>query len=80
MCRTESRIFLLNFNVIKCILGRLKVNMGNIYFKQKNYPKAVKLYRMALDQVPNTHRSMRQVYPLVLFCISSLIFKMSTAI
>lgn len=39
--------------------GRLKVNMGNIYFKQKNYPKAIKFYRMALDQVPNTHRSMR---------------------
>lgn len=41
------------------VAGRLKVNMGNIYFKQKNYPKAVKFYRMALDQVPNTHRTMR---------------------
>ncbi|KAK3576957.1 hypothetical protein CHS0354_005962 [Potamilus streckersoni] len=39
--------------------GRLKVNMGNIYFKQKNYPKAIKFYRMALDQVPNTHKEMR---------------------
>ncbi|XP_006822667.1 intraflagellar transport protein 88 homolog [Saccoglossus kowalevskii] len=39
--------------------GRLKVNMGNIYFKQRNYPKAVKFYRMALDQVPNTHKDMR---------------------
>ncbi|KAK6171274.1 hypothetical protein SNE40_019498 [Patella caerulea] len=39
--------------------GRLKVNMGNIYFKQKNYPKAIKYYRMALDQVPNTHKEMR---------------------
>lgn len=39
--------------------GRLKVNMGNIYFKQKNYSKAIKYYRMALDQVPNTHKSMR---------------------
>nr|KAG5694497.1 hypothetical protein BaRGS_014228 [Batillaria attramentaria] len=39
--------------------GRLKVNMGNIYFKQKNFPKAIKFYRMALDQVPNTHKEMR---------------------
>ena len=43
-----------------CILsGRLRVNMGNIYFEQKKYPQAVKQYRMALDQVPNTHKDMR---------------------
>lgn len=40
-------------------LGRLKVNMGNIYFKQKNYPKAIKFYRMALDQISNDHKDMR---------------------
>ncbi|XP_023655595.1 intraflagellar transport protein 88 homolog isoform X2 [Paramormyrops kingsleyae] len=39
--------------------GRLKVNMANIYFKQKNYPKAIKFYRMALDQISNTHKDMR---------------------
>ncbi|KAK7108171.1 intraflagellar transport protein 88 homolog [Littorina saxatilis] len=39
--------------------GRLRVNMGNIYFRQKNYPKAIKFYRMALDQVPNAHKEMR---------------------
>uniref|UniRef100_A0A0K2V4U7 Intraflagellar transport protein 88 homolog [Monodelphis domestica] n=1 Tax=Lepeophtheirus salmonis TaxID=72036 RepID=A0A0K2V4U7_LEPSM len=39
--------------------GRLKVNMGNIYFKLGQYAKAIKFYRMALDQVPNTHKSMR---------------------
>uniref|UniRef100_A0A4W5R8B7 Intraflagellar transport 88 homolog n=1 Tax=Hucho hucho TaxID=62062 RepID=A0A4W5R8B7_9TELE len=39
--------------------GRLKVNMANIYFKQKNYPKAIKLYRMALDQISNSHKEMR---------------------
>jgi intraflagellar transport protein 88 len=39
--------------------GRLKVNMGNIYFKMGQYSKAIKLYRMALDQVPNTHKRMR---------------------
>jgi intraflagellar transport protein 88 len=40
-------------------VGRLKVNMGNIYFKQKNFSKAIKYYRMALDQIPNTHKNMR---------------------
>lgn len=40
-------------------VGRLKVNMANIYFKQKNYPKAIKFYRMALDQVSNAHIEMR---------------------
>ncbi|KAL2081102.1 hypothetical protein ACEWY4_022955 [Coilia grayii] len=39
--------------------GRLKVNMANIYFKQKNYPKAIKFYRMALDQISNVHKEMR---------------------
>uniref|UniRef100_A0A673BHC5 Intraflagellar transport protein 88 homolog n=1 Tax=Sphaeramia orbicularis TaxID=375764 RepID=A0A673BHC5_9TELE len=39
--------------------GRLKVNMANIYFKQKNYPKAIKFYRMALDQISNAHKEMR---------------------
>lgn len=40
-------------------LGRLKVNMANIYVKQKNYPKAIKFYRMALDQISNAHKEMR---------------------
>lgn len=40
-------------------VGRLKVNMANIYFKQKNYPKAIKFYRMALDQISNAHKEMR---------------------
>ena len=39
--------------------GRLRVNMGNIYFEQKKFPHAVKQYRMALDQIPNTHKEMR---------------------
>ncbi|KAM9566225.1 intraflagellar transport protein 88 homolog isoform 1-T1 [Guaruba guarouba] len=39
--------------------GRLKVNMGNIYLKQRNYSKAVKFYRMALDQIPSVHKEMR---------------------
>ncbi|XP_060764434.1 intraflagellar transport protein 88 homolog isoform X7 [Neoarius graeffei] len=39
--------------------SRLKVNMANIYFKQKNYPMAIKFYRMALDQISNVHTEMR---------------------
>ncbi|XP_061428942.1 LOW QUALITY PROTEIN: intraflagellar transport protein 88 homolog [Lethenteron reissneri] len=39
--------------------GRLKVNMANVYLKQKNFPKAIKFYRMALDQVPSSQREMR---------------------
>uniref|UniRef100_A0A0N5AKE9 TPR_REGION domain-containing protein n=1 Tax=Syphacia muris TaxID=451379 RepID=A0A0N5AKE9_9BILA len=39
--------------------GRLKVNIGNIYFKKKDYEKAIKYYRMAFDQVPNTQNSTR---------------------
>lgn len=39
--------------------GRLKVNIGNIYFKKKDYSKAIKYYRMAIDQVPSSHKNIR---------------------
>ncbi|KAL3319078.1 Intraflagellar transport protein 88 [Cichlidogyrus casuarinus] len=39
--------------------GRLKVNMGNIHFTMRNYEKAIKFYRMGLDQVPNAQKKMR---------------------
>ncbi|KAI9338744.1 hypothetical protein BDR26DRAFT_862707 [Obelidium mucronatum] len=39
--------------------GRLRVNMGNIYFEQQKYSQAVKMYRMALDQIPNTNKDIR---------------------
>ncbi|RWS30890.1 intraflagellar transport protein 88-like isoform X1 [Leptotrombidium deliense] len=39
--------------------GRLKVNIGDIHYYQGNYPKAIKFYRMALDQLPNTQKIMR---------------------
>ncbi|KAF7281157.1 intraflagellar transport protein 88-like protein nompB [Rhynchophorus ferrugineus] len=38
---------------------RLKVNMGNVYLKQGHYHLAVKMYRMALDQVPSTQKNLR---------------------
>ncbi|XP_053791324.1 intraflagellar transport protein 88 homolog isoform X4 [Vidua chalybeata] len=39
--------------------GILKVNIGNIYLKQRNYSKAIKFYRMALDQITSSHKQMR---------------------
>lgn len=39
--------------------GRIKLNMGNIHFKQGDMSKAIKYFRMALDQVPNTQKEMR---------------------
>ncbi|KAI9343452.1 hypothetical protein DFJ73DRAFT_518914 [Zopfochytrium polystomum] len=39
--------------------GRLRVNMGNIYFEMGKVSQAVKMYRMALDQIPNTNRDIR---------------------
>ncbi|XP_061696941.1 intraflagellar transport protein 88 homolog isoform X2 [Syngnathoides biaculeatus] len=39
--------------------GRLKVNMANIWVKQKNFPKAIKLYRMALDHISDDYKEMR---------------------
>jgi intraflagellar transport protein 88 len=39
--------------------GRLRVNMGNIYYMQKKYVQANKMYRMALDQIPNSSKEVR---------------------
>ena len=39
--------------------NRLKVNMGNIYYTLGQYHKAVKMYRMALDQVPSSQKNLR---------------------
>ncbi|MEE6472724.1 hypothetical protein FKM82_009699 [Ascaphus truei] len=33
--------------------------MANIYLKQRNYSKAIKFYRMAMDQIPGAHKEMR---------------------
>ncbi|KAL1518115.1 hypothetical protein ABEB36_001787 [Hypothenemus hampei] len=38
---------------------RLKINMGNLYVKQGHFQMAVKMYRMALDQVPSTQKNLR---------------------
>ena len=41
--------------------GRLRVNIGNIHFKQQKYLQAVKQYRMALDQIPSVEQDLRSV-------------------
>ena len=33
--------------------------MGNIYTEQGQYPQAIKMYRMALDQIQDIHRGVR---------------------
>jgi hypothetical protein len=38
---------------------RLRINMGNVFFEQKKYSSAIKMYRMALDNVPSTSRGVR---------------------
>jgi len=39
--------------------GRLRVNMGNIFYEQKKYPSAIKMYRMAMDLIGTASREMR---------------------
>lgn len=40
-------------------VNQLKLNMGNIYLKMGMHKKAIKMYRMALDSVPNTQKQLR---------------------
>lgn len=39
--------------------GRLRVNMGNIYVEQQKYSHAVKMYKLALEDIPHTGRELR---------------------
>jgi intraflagellar transport protein 88 len=39
--------------------GWLRVDMGNVCYAQGKFAQAVKMYRMALDQVPNAHKEVR---------------------
>jgi len=40
---------------------RLKTNMGNIAFQQKQYLKAIKHYRMALDQIKIENQDLKYI-------------------
>ncbi|KAL9692408.1 hypothetical protein quinque_000119 [Culex quinquefasciatus] len=50
--------FFVLFNLANNV-NRLKINMGNIYFQLGLYTKAIKMYRMALDQVPSNQKELR---------------------
>merc|ERR1719478_2028229 len=39
--------------------GRFRVNMGNVYFKQEKWTASIKMYRMALDQIPSNVQAIR---------------------
>lgn len=39
--------------------SRLRVNMGNIFFEQKKYDQAIKMYNMALDSTTNQNKEMK---------------------
>lgn len=39
--------------------GRIRVNMGNIYYHQQKYSAAIRMYKMALDILPATSKEMR---------------------
>ncbi len=38
--------------------GRIRINMGNVYYSQKQFPSAIKMYKMALDQMQKDDRSL----------------------
>jgi intraflagellar transport protein 88 len=55
------------------MVGRLRVNMGNIYYEQQKYPTAIKMYRMALDQVPAAYASVRsKIYRSIGHCFTHM--------
>lgn len=41
--------------------ARMRVNVANIYEKIGQPEKAIKMYRMALDQVPNINKSFKLI-------------------
>ena len=56
----EAYSFLLRQKMSLVYVGRIRVNMGNIFFYQKNYTEAIKMYRMALDQTPRENGALIQ--------------------
>jgi hypothetical protein len=49
------------------LLARLRINIGNIYFEQKKYLQAIKMYRMALDQIPNAQLDLKSLAAVFVF-------------
>ena len=42
--------------------GRIRVNMGNIYAKQENYNDAIRMYKMAMDEIGDSPTIQHQIY------------------
>ena len=42
--------------------GRLRVNMGNIYYDQGKYDEAIVLYNMALDMLPAATKEIKSTF------------------
>ncbi|UJR26463.1 hypothetical protein I4U23_007793 [Adineta vaga] len=46
-------------NKLLPIPSRLRINIGNVYLHSKQYAKALKMYRMALDQIPEQNADLK---------------------
>eukprot|EP00771_Trimastix_marina_P000484 gnl/Trimastix_PCT/1504.p1 GENE.gnl/Trimastix_PCT/1504~~gnl/Trimastix_PCT/1504.p1 ORF type:complete len:821 (-),score=245.28 gnl/Trimastix_PCT/1504:58-2520(-) len=55
--RTYTFVVRKSKEYIQC--ARIRVNMGNIYFRQRKYLQAIKMYKMALDHIPNSAKALR---------------------
>lgn len=55
--------------------GRLRVNMGNIYFHQSKYPMAIKMYRMALDQVTLTKLPVMRHFNALVLALQKIVWR-----
>lgn len=52
----ETYSSLLKQKKFPACVGRIRVNMGDIYYRQGKFSSAIKMYRMALDQTPMDER------------------------
>ena len=67
MCYQRNKMYTEAINAYNLIVknkqypqaGRLRVNIGNIFFAQKKYKNAIREYKMALDQIPNDRKETR---------------------
>ncbi|CAF3590022.1 unnamed protein product [Rotaria sordida] len=46
-------------NKLLPVPSRLRINIGNIFLRSKQYTKALKMYRMALDQIPEQNADLK---------------------
>lgn len=51
--------FLLKQKRYEACTGRIRINMGNVYYAQQNHTQAIKMYRMALDHTTREEKALR---------------------